>query len=191
MNYRKPVFWIIMISVVALIIGAVCSLTNPISRLGDSDTDLYIETIRNLGENELFAVIETGAPLPVLLVTSEDCVYDDNSGNRVTTWCDVYYPVDGMIKQIGQITSSGTAYPIAYDKTGIYGAGGHGMQRYEIDWQNGETKVAEGIYEEFDEAGSASYFMDVNDDVRAITEEEYVTAWGRYKEASAVSFPED
>lgn len=64
------------------------------------------------------------------------------------------------------------------------------MQRYEIDWQSGETKVVEGIYEEFDEDGNAFYFMDVNDDVRAITEEEYVTTWGKYMEAFTVSFPE-
>lgn len=44
----------------------------------------------------------------------------------------------------------GTAYPVAYDETGIYTASGHAMQRFEIS-KSGTLKLAKGIWEEFDE----------------------------------------
>ena len=58
---------------------------------------------------------DDNASHPVLLVASQ--VYDDGMGNQAAIACDVYYLVDGKIKNIGQIESFGTAYPIAYDKT--------------------------------------------------------------------------
>lgn len=187
---------------IVCIIVAVCFLTNPSREyqeniapageaLSSEYADIYGEAIRNLKENELFAIIETNAPLPVLLVTSEDMTFDDISGERATLWCDVYYPVDGVIKQIGLAASTGTAYPIAYDKTGIYEAGGHGIHRLEIDWQNGEMKTAEAIYVEYDEDANESYYMEENGDVRDITEEEFLTVWEKYREAFVVSFPKD
>lgn len=66
---------------------------------------------------------DDNASHPELLVTSQ--VYDDGMGNQAAIACDVYYLVDGKIKNIGQIESFGTAYPIAYDKTGIYAVSGH------------------------------------------------------------------
>ncbi len=38
----------------------------------------------------------------------------------------------------------GTAYPIAYDETGIYAASGHDMQRFEIE-KSGSLRLAEGF----------------------------------------------
>lgn len=105
--------------------------------------------------------------------------------------CDVYYPIDGMIKQIGQVATLGTAYPITYDKTGIYEAGRHGMHRYEIDWQDGDMKIVESIYEEYDDDANMSCYMEENGDMREITEEEYLTVWEKYREAFVVSFPRD
>lgn len=62
----------------------------------------------------------------------------------------MYYPVDKEVKHIGTIESMGTAYPVAYDETGIYTASGHAMQRFEIS-KSGTLKLAEGIWEQFDE----------------------------------------
>lgn len=192
--------WLVLVLV--CIIVAVCFLTKPsreyqenIASAGGATSseyeDIYGEVIRNLKENELFAIIETNAPLPVLLVTSEDMTFDDISGDRATMQCDVYYPIDGMIKQIGQVATSGTAYPITYDKTGIYEAGRRGMHRYEIDWQDGDMKIVESIYEEYDDDANMSCYMEENGDMREITEEEYLTVWEKYREAFVVSFPRD
>lgn len=62
----------------------------------------------------------------------------------------------------------GTAYPIVYDETGIYTASGHDMQRFEIE-KSGALRLAEGIYEQFDESGDAAYTMKDGDETRVIT----------------------
>lgn len=43
---------------------------------------VYEETISGLKDNELFVMIDTNAPLPVLLVTSQ--VYDDGTGKQAS-----------------------------------------------------------------------------------------------------------
>jgi hypothetical protein len=102
-----------------------------------------------LQDDELFAVIETGASDPVLLVTSQ--YYDDGQGNQASIWCDVYYPVDGTVKNIGKLESMGTAYPISYDKNGIYVMFGN-TECYEIDEKEGELALVEGIDEQSKDA---------------------------------------
>lgn len=108
---------------------------------GSENAAIYGETVGGLEDNELFAIIDTNASLPVLLVTSQ--VYNDGLGNQAALNCDVYYLIDKEVRNIGTIESMGTAYPIAYDETGIYAASSHDMQRFEIenpvrsDWQRG------------------------------------------------------
>lgn len=123
---------------------------------GSENAAIYGETVGGLEDNELFAIIDTNASLPVLLVTSQ--VYNDGLGNQAALNCDVYYLIDKEVKNIGTIESMGTAYPIAYDETGIYAASGHDMQRFEIE-KSGSLRLAEGIYEQFDESGNAAYTM--------------------------------
>lgn len=123
---------------------------------GSENAAIYGETVGGLEDNELFAIIDTNASLHVLLVTSQ--VYNDGLGNQAALNCDVYYLIDKEVKNIGTIESMGTAYPIAYDETGIYAASGHDMQRFEIE-KSGSLRLAEGIYEQFDESGNAAYTM--------------------------------
>jgi hypothetical protein len=59
--------------------------------------DIYGKTIGGLEDNELFAIVETNASYPVLLVTSQ--VYDDGQGNQASLKCDVYYMIDGEVKK--------------------------------------------------------------------------------------------
>ena len=121
---------------------------------GSENAAIYGETVGGLEDNELFAIIDTNASLPVLLVTSQ--VYNDGLGNQAALNCDVYYLIDKEVKNIGTIESMGTAYPIAYDETGIYAASGHDMQRFEIE-KSGLIRLAEGIYEQFDKSGNAAF----------------------------------
>ena len=81
---------------------------------GSENAAIYGETVGGLEDNELFAIIDTNASLPVLLVTSQ--VYNDGLGNQAALNCDVYYLIDKEVKNIGTIESMGTAYPIAYDE---------------------------------------------------------------------------
>lgn len=147
---------------------------------GSENAAIYGETVGGLEDNELFAIIDTNASLPVLLVTSQ--VYNDGLGNQAALNCDVYYLIDKEVKNIGTIESMGTAYPIAYDETGIYAASGHDMQRFEIE-KSGSLRLAEGIYEQFDESGNAAYTMKKGEETDVITEEEYYAAFEKYSNA--------
>lgn len=81
----------------------------------------------------------------------------------------------------------GTAYPVSYDKTGIYTASGHTMHRFEIE-KSGIMKLAEGIYEQFDKNGNASYTMETENETKTISEEEYYTAFEKYSNATVAGF---
>ena len=142
---------------------------------GKDNAAIYGETIGGLQDDELFVIIDTNAPLPVLLVTSH--VYDDGTVKQAEIDCDVYYPVESM----------GTAYPISYDETGIYTASGHAMQRYEIE-KSGTIELAEVINEQFDENGNAAYTMETGNETETISEEEYYDVFGKYRNATVVSF---
>lgn len=48
----------------------------------EDDSAVYEETIGGLENNELFVIIDTNTPLPVLLVTSQ--VYDDGTGKQAS-----------------------------------------------------------------------------------------------------------
>ena len=156
-----------------------------VEKKGSENATIYGETVGGLEDNELFAIIDTNASLPVLLVTSQ--VYNDGLGNQAALNCDVYYLIDKEVKNIGTIESMGTAYPIAYDETGIYAASGHDMQRFEIE-KSGSLRLAEGIYEQFDESGNAAYTMKKGEETDVITEEEYYAAFEKYSNATIVNF---
>lgn len=169
----------------------VCALTVLLCSCGNKNKSeeyaaMYGEEIAGLQDDELFAIVEINASSPVLLVTSR--YYEDGAGNQASITCDVYYTVDGEVKKTGMIESLGTAYPIAYDETGIYAASGHGMQRFEVDGKTGEVVLAEGIYEQFDENGNASYTLEKGEERKALTEEEYYETYEKYSEATVVNF---
>ena len=146
---------------------------------------VYEKTIAGLKDDELFVMIDTNAPLPVLLVTSQ--AYDDGMGKQAAIACDVYYLADSEVKKIGTIESMGTAYPISYDETGIYTASGHAMQRFEVE-KSGTLKLAEVINEQFDENGNAAYTMTKENETKTISEEDYYAAFEKYSNATIVSF---
>ena len=170
---------------------AVCALTVFLYSCGNKNkseeyASMYETTIAGLQDDELFAIVETNASSPVLLVTSQ--YYDDGSGNQASIYCDVYYATGKEVKKTGTIESLGTAYPVAYDNTGIYAASGHGMQRFEIDEKTGAVVLAETIYEQFDEEGNASYTLEKVGETEMLTEEEYYEAFKKYREAAVVNF---
>lgn len=62
------------------------------------------------------------------------------------------------------------------------------MNRFEIDEQTGTIILAEGIYEQFDENGDASYTLEKEGKTETITEEDYYKAFEKYSEAAVVNF---
>lgn len=61
------------------------------------------------------------------------------------------------------------------------------MQRFEVD-KSGTIKLAEGIYEQFDENGDAAYTMEAENETKTISKEEYYDIFEKYSNATVVSF---
>lgn len=137
--------------------------------------EAYGSTIAGLGDEDLFALVNIGDMGQVLLVT--DQYYDEGSEKQASIFCDVYYNFDGEVKNLGTIDSQGTAYPISYDDTGIYVSGGHFLGRYVINTDTKELEVAEHYLEEFDTEGNAKYTLETGDQVKEITEEDFLNAF--------------
>lgn len=55
--------------------------------------------------------------------------------------------------------------------------------------KSGTIKLAEGIYEQFNENGNAAYTMEKENETKAISEEEYYAAFEKYSNATVVGFP--
>ena len=165
--------------VVSLLLTAACGSKENINE------NLYGAAIANLADDELFAIIDTNAKNPVLLATN--MTYSDEV-NEVAIFCDVYYSTGDSAKNIGQLESYGTAYPISYDDTGIYAGGGHELERYVIADQAGTLKLAWGVYVTYDENGNAAYTRVTDGVTEAISEEEYLEAWEKYENSTVVSF---
>lgn len=174
-----------IILMAAIIVSSLSACGKTAGEDGSDIFGVYGDTVAGLEGQKYYAVVETNAENPVLLVTNS--CYDDEKGNQVSMDATVYYEVDGVVKNIGMVNSLGTAYPIAYDKTGIYAGGGHGMQRYEIDEAGGLT-LAEGAYVTYDEDGNASFAIEDYGSVTVSSEEEYQKIWDKYESATVVNF---
>lgn len=181
---KGRIFYCVLCVVLCVLMLSLCSCGE--KNKSDVYAEIYGTTIAGLEDDELFAIVETGASSPVLLVTSQ--VYDDGFGNQAALLCDVYYVIDGEVKNIGVLESFGTAYPVSYDKSGLYTASGHALHRFEIDEDSETLILAESIYEQFDEDGNASYSFIKGEKTEAITEEEYYKAFEKYGEAVVVDF---
>jgi hypothetical protein len=149
---------VILSMILCVFVASLCACGK--ANKSDEYASLYGETIAGLQDDELFAVIETDASDPVLLVTSQ--YYDDGQGNQASIWCDVYYPVDGTVKNIGKLESMGTAYPISYDKNGIYITFGN-TECYEIDEKEGTVTLVEGIDEQSEDAVVVNFSYGASD----------------------------
>ena len=152
----------------------------------NDDNEALGTLIAGLGDDELFAIVDVGAKHSVLLTS--DKTYNDGNGNQASIFCEVYYEgEDGEAKMIGILESLGTAYPIACDKSGLYTAGGHEVQHYEVN-KAGLLVMTEGVYEIYDENGTATYTRETTDGIEIITEEEYMAMVEAYGEAEVVNF---
>lgn len=144
----------------------------------------YADVLKELPENCSTAVIMTNAEHPVLLVSDGTYAYENW---QASIYCQVYYLVNGKAQQVGEIISFGTAYPIAYDETGIYIGSGHGMGRYEVT-EEGQLVLAESVVEEIKTDGSVTYTRDLNGKLEEITIAQWNEAILNWKNAEIANF---
>lgn len=132
------------------------------------------------------ALVDTNAKNEVLLVA--DGTYDDGAGKLAAIVCDVYYSVNNKVKPLGTIASGGTAYPIAVDRTGIYTASGHSVERFIVDEVTNELVLAEAVNEIYDNDGNVTYEKEVAGVKTVSNEEEFMELFEDYAKAITVSF---
>jgi len=115
----------------------VFKLTGSDLQSGDSSKQVYQPILDTLTEEQGYSLIKiSNLSYPVLLVA--DGTYEYEKGLNATIYCNGYVFIKQEIVSIGEISSGGTAYPIAYDETGIYTAANDGCSRLILEEQSGE-----------------------------------------------------
>lgn len=150
-----------------------------------SENSIYGEIVAGLGDEEAYAFLRMGYGYDVLLAS--DLVYDTGTEQQAAASCDVYYPVNGEAKRLGTIQSEGTAYPITFTKDGIFAASGHKIEQYEIS-EEGTLYLEKSVYEQFDEAGNATYTSMTGNQENPSTEAEYQELVDAYGSSQIVHF---
>lgn len=79
--------------------------------------------------------VNIGADYPVMLTSGKTFDYKSENGEKIQTCmeCEVYYHDNGQYILLGTLDSLTTGYPIAYDETGFYEAGTHGVRKWILD----------------------------------------------------------
>lgn len=98
LNYKKPAFWIIIVSIIACVVAAVCFLTNPISKAP------------KLPKN--FTIIESGSDIEGLSVSVKEVELDTAGAHISIEWknesgVDIWYgnPYDILYFENGEYAS--------------------------------------------------------------------------------------
>lgn len=132
---------------------------------------LYHSVLQTLTNEQYYAFVNIGAKYPVLLVT--DATYEYTDVIKAAMDSEVYYVWDGKAVDLGMIASTGTAYPVSYDETGIYVAGGHFVERYALDEENRRLYVAEAANVVYDEEGNETYSYGTDGELEIVEDATY------------------
>ena len=127
------------------------------ARLQKDIFESFDEIIGALDKGNAYAIVKVnGLDEDVLMIT--ESTYDNLDGNMVTIDASVYRNDNGKVINIGNVISSGTAYPISLDADGrIYTGGNHDVS---INVIADETKGIMSYmyaYESFDEDQNVTY----------------------------------
>lgn len=149
---------------------------------------LYGNTIAALDDQTQFALVDIGLEHDVLFVTEQSYTYD--TGIEAALYCQVYYSIDGSVKDLGSVESEGTAYPVSYGQGCIYTAGNHSVSKYVIDETTYQLICEQKDEVCYDADGNASYIRSYPgmDKEKSSTEKTYNEAMEAYHEAAPISF---
>lgn len=149
---------------------------------------LYGNTIAALDDQTQFALVDIGLEHDVLLVTEQSYTYD--TGIEAALYCQVYYSIDGSVKDLGSVESEGTAYPVSYGQGCIYTAGNHSVSKYVIDEMTYQLICEQKDEVSYDADGTASYIRSYPgmDKEKSSTEKAFNEAMEAYHEAVPISF---
>lgn len=117
----------------------------------------YDEIISLLDKGNAYAIVKVyGLDEDVLMIT--EGTYDYGDGNMAAIDASLYRNDNGQVKNIGNVFSSGTAYPISLDKDGrIYSGGNHEVSVEVISEETQAVMSQIYAYETFDENENTTY----------------------------------
>lgn len=97
-----------------------------------------------------YIFVSTDASYPIMLTSGRTFEYKTENGKKIQTCmeCEVYYHSNGQYTLLGTLDSLNTGYPIAYDETGFYEAGTHGVRKWILD-EDGPSpclKIEQEVY---------------------------------------------
>ena len=149
---------------------------------------LYGNTIAALDDQTQFALVDIGLVHDVLFVTEQSYTYD--TGIEAALYCQVYYSIDGSVKDLGSVESEGTAYPVSYGQGCIYTAGNHSVSKYVIDEMTYQLICEQKDEVSYDADGNAFYIRSYPgmDKEKSSTEKAFNEAMEAYHEAVPISF---
>lgn len=149
---------------------------------------LYGNTIAALDDQTQFALVDIGLEHDVLFVTEQSYTYD--TGIEAALYCQVYYSIDGSVKDLGSVESEGTAYPVSYGQGCIYTAGNHSVSKYVIDETTYQLICEQKDEVSYDADGNVSYIRSYPgmDKEKSSTEKAYNEAMEAYSQAVPISF---
>ena len=98
----------------------------------------------------------------------------------------LYCLTEEGLKELGEINSGGTAYPLSYGDAGIFINSGHTGNRCMINTKTWELEIAESVTVSFDENGTDTFSYSLGDNARESNEEEFSAFFDKYMLESVV-----
>ena len=160
-------------------------------KLYERAATLYQDEFDYLDQNGFsYTFVDIGAQYPVMLTADETFTYKSAESLQTCMQCDIYYLKGNEVHILGSLSSLGTAYPIAFDETGLYEAGPRGVREWTIRTEEGspELVMAQDAYVSYDENGNPFYSCEKYGEPLEISESDYHQLFGKYQSASAVHF---
>ena len=152
-----------------------------------ADLEKYDSIISTLTTDQYYAFADVGGDYDILLVANG--AFDNGEGNMAAIDATVYGLENGEPCYAGSVWSDGTAYPIAvYENMLMYG-GNHSMAMANVI--DCAVIVQKEAYEEFDEQGNATYFLNEGDidNIKELEDNSVLTEmYDTYSQATVLSF---
>ena len=152
-----------------------------------ANLEKYDSIISTLTTKQYYAFADVGAGYDVLLVT--DGVFDNGDGNMAAIDATVYGLDNGEPCYAGSVWSDGTAYPIAVYENMLMFGGNHKMAMANVI--DASVIVQKEAYEEFDEQGNATYFLNEGDidNIKELEDNSVLTEmYNTYSQAIVLNF---
>ncbi|MDO4188330.1 MAG: hypothetical protein Q4D29_05005 [Lachnospiraceae bacterium] len=151
------------------------------------DLEKYDSIISTLTTDQYYAFAAVGDGYDVLLVA--DGVYDNLDGNMAAIDATVYGLDNGKPCYAGNVWSDGTAYPIAVYEDMLMFGGNHSMTMANVI--DSSVIIQKEAYEEFDEQGNATYFLNEGDidNIKELEDNSVLTEmFDKYSQAIVLNF---